>query len=66
MNSPQIWYNKGEVTAGAEGMVYVRALWNWLRTEKTKRDLLDCVRAAVVIAAVMAMVRIVLDMINML
>lgn len=45
-------------------MIYIQALWNWLRTEKTRRDFLDYVRAAVVIAAVMAMVRIVLDMIR--
>ncbi len=44
-------------------MTYIQAFWNWLRTEKTRRDLVDYVRAAVVIAAVMAMVRIVLDMI---
>lgn len=47
-------------------MIYIQALWNWLRTEKTRRDLKDYVRAAVVIAAVMAMVRIVLDMISTL
>lgn len=44
-------------------MIYLQALWNWLRTEKTKRDLMDYVRAAVVIAAVMAMVRIVMDIV---
>ncbi|HWQ61837.1 MAG TPA: hypothetical protein VN521_05965 [Negativicutes bacterium] len=47
-------------------MNYIRALWDWLRTEKTRRDLMDYVRAAVVIAAVMAMVRIVMDMISTL
>lgn len=44
-------------------MIYLQALWNWLRTEKTKRDLMDYVRAAVVIAAMMAMVRIVMDIV---
>jgi hypothetical protein len=44
-------------------MGYIYALWNWLRTEKTRRDLMDYVRAAVIMAAVMAMVRIMLDMI---
>jgi hypothetical protein len=43
-------------------MGYMYALWNWLKTEKTRRDLMDYLRAAVVIAAVMAMVRIVWDM----
>jgi hypothetical protein len=45
-------------------MGYIQALWNWLREDKTRRDLMDYVRAAVVIAAVMAMVRIVMDMIR--
>jgi hypothetical protein len=44
-------------------MIYLQALWNWLKSEKTRRDFADYVRAALVIAAVMAMVRIVMDMI---
>lgn len=44
-------------------MGYLNGLWNWLRTEKTRRDLMDYVRAALVIAAVMAMVRIAWDMV---
>ncbi|MDT8902238.1 hypothetical protein [Anaeroselena agilis] len=47
-------------------MGYIHALWSWLKTEKTRHDLMDCLRAAVVIAAVMAMVRIVFDMIGKL
>lgn len=47
-------------------MGYFYALWNWLKTDKTRRDLMDYVRAAVIIAAVMAMVRIMLDMITTL
>lgn len=45
-------------------MGYRQALWHWLKTEKTRRDLMDYVRAAVVIAAVMAMVRVAWDMVS--
>lgn len=45
-------------------MGYIYALWNYLKTEKAKRDLLDYFRAAVIIAAVMAMVRIAIDMLR--
>ncbi len=47
-------------------MGYIHALWNWLKTDKTRHDLMDYLRAAVVIAAVMAMVRIMVDMISTL
>jgi hypothetical protein len=60
-----LWYNK-ENDAGAERMGYIYALWNWLKTDKTRRDFMDYVRAAVIIAAVMAMVRIMMDMITTL
>jgi hypothetical protein len=43
-------------------MGYFNALWNYLKTEKGKRDLEDYVRAAVIIAAAMAMVKIIADM----
>ncbi len=45
-------------------MGYIYALWNWLKTDKTRRDFMDYVRAAIIIAAVMAMVRIMMDMIS--
>ena len=45
-------------------MGYFYALWNWLKTDKTRSDFMDYIRAAVIIAAVMAMVRIVMDMIS--
>jgi hypothetical protein len=44
-------------------MGYIHALWNYLKTEKARMDLEDYIRAAVIIAAVMAMVRIIADMI---
>lgn len=43
-------------------MALLSALWNYLKTEKARRDLMDWIRAAVIIAAVMAMVRIIADM----
>jgi len=47
-------------------MEYFSALWNWLKTDKTRQDLTDYIRAAVVIAAVMAMARIAWDMFRQL
>ncbi len=43
-------------------MEYLQSLWNYLKTEKVRYEIVDYIRAAVVIAAVMAMVRIVWDM----
>lgn len=44
-------------------MGYLRALWYYLNTGKARRDLADYIRAAVVIGAIMAMVRIIWDMV---
>lgn len=45
-------------------MGYLYAIINYLKTEKARHDLLDYVRAAVIIAAVIAMVRIIVDMLR--
>lgn len=47
-------------------MGYINALRNYLKTPKAKHDLLDYIRAIIVIAAVMATVRIALDMLHSL
>ena len=47
-------------------MGYFYGIWNYLKTEKARRDIGDYVRAAVIIAAVMAMVRIIVDMLRQL
>jgi len=44
-------------------MGYVTAISNYLRTDKGKHDFWDYVRAIVIMAAVMAMVRVLWDMI---
>lgn len=44
-------------------MGYIYALLNYLKTEKARMDLQDFLRAVVIIAAVMAMMRIMADMI---
>jgi len=41
---------------------YLYAIWKYLKTEKAKRDVADYIRAAIIIVAVMAMVRIALDL----
>ncbi|MDR3589298.1 MAG: hypothetical protein P4N41_06520 [Negativicutes bacterium] len=46
-------------------MGYLWALINYLKTDKARWDLVDTIRAAVVIAAMMAMVRIVADMLGL-
>jgi len=43
---------------------YFYAILNYLKTEKARRDMADYIRAAVIIAAVMAMVRIALDLLR--
>ena len=45
-------------------MGYLRAMWNYLRTPKGKFDFLDYIRAIIIIASVMAMIRIILDMLT--
>ncbi|MBP2644659.1 MAG: hypothetical protein H6Q75_99 [Firmicutes bacterium] len=45
-------------------MGYLYSLWNYLKTEKARRDFLDYIRAIIIIAAVMAMVRIALDLVR--
>lgn len=45
-------------------MSYLYAIINYLKTEKARHDVLDYVRAAVIIAAVIAMVRIIVDMLR--
>ncbi|MDR3562885.1 MAG: hypothetical protein P4N59_15800 [Negativicutes bacterium] len=45
-------------------MGYFRALVDYLQTDKARWDLIDYVRAAVIIAAMMAMVRIFFDMLQ--
>lgn len=43
-------------------MGYVYALSNYLRTDKGRHDLIDYVRAIIIMGAVMAMVRVLWDM----
>jgi hypothetical protein len=45
-------------------MGYLQALVNYLKTDKARWDLVDTIRAIVVIAAMMAMVRIIVDMLQ--
>jgi hypothetical protein len=47
-------------------MEYLYSLWNYLKTEKVRYEIVDYIRAAVVIAAVMAMIRIAWDMISII
>jgi hypothetical protein len=49
---------------GRTQMGYLRALVNYLKTDKARWDMIDYFRAAVIIAAMMAMVRIVVDMLH--
>ncbi|WP_198003893.1 hypothetical protein [Thermosinus carboxydivorans] len=42
-------------------MGYFYALWNYLKTDKARYDLMDYIRAAIIIGAVMAMVRVLAD-----
>ena len=44
-------------------MGYVYAIANYLRTDKGRHDLLDYIRAVIIMGAVMAMVRVLWDMI---
>jgi hypothetical protein len=44
-------------------MGYLYAWWNYVKTQKGQHDLLDYIRAAIIMASVMAMLRIMLDMI---
>lgn len=44
-------------------MGYLRSLWNYLKTEKGRHDFVDYVRAMVIMAAAMAMLRIATDLI---
>jgi hypothetical protein len=57
-------YDKIRTGRGWEELVvgYIYAILNYLKTEKARHDLVDYIRAAIIIAAVMAMVRIILDM----
>jgi hypothetical protein len=45
-------------------MGYLYAIVNYLKTEKARHDLFDYIRAAVIMAAIMAMVWISLDMLR--
>lgn len=45
-------------------MGYIRAIRNYLQTEKGRHDFVDYIRAALIMAAVMAMARIILDMLR--
>lgn len=47
-------------------MDYLYSLWSYLKTEKVRFEIIDYIRAAVVIASVMAMVRIIWDMFCMI
>lgn len=42
-------------------MGYFYAVWNYLKTEKARNDIMDYIRAIIIIGSVMAMVRILLD-----
>lgn len=42
-------------------MGYFHAAWNYLKTPKARHDLMDYIRAVIIIAAVMAIIRIMLD-----
>ena len=42
---------------------YVRTIKNYLRTDKGRHDFIDYIRALIIIGAVMAMVRVLWDMI---
>lgn len=42
-------------------MGYIISIVNYLKTEKARHDLMDYLRAAVIMFAVMAMLRIILD-----
>jgi len=45
-------------------MGYLQALMNYMKTDKARWDIVDYIRAVVIIAAMMAMVRIVVDMLR--
>jgi hypothetical protein len=47
-------------------MGYLRTILGYLRTEKARRDLIDWLRAVMIIGAMMAMVRIIVDMLRSL
>ncbi|HEY3426302.1 MAG TPA: hypothetical protein VGL27_16010 [Negativicutes bacterium] len=44
-------------------MGYLHAWWNYIKTPKGQHDLLDYIRAAIIMASVMAMLRILVDMV---
>jgi predicted aconitase with swiveling domain len=43
---------------------YLYALVNYLKTEKARHDIMDYVRAIIIMGAVMAMIRIMLDILH--
>lgn len=45
-------------------MGYLISLINYLKTEKARHDLFDYLRAMVIMAAVMALVRVVIDILR--
>jgi hypothetical protein len=54
----------GNVCGGLVTMGYFYAILNYLKTDKARHDVVDYIRAAVIIAAVMAMVRVLIDIIR--
>ncbi|HMM22779.1 MAG TPA: hypothetical protein PKA10_18835 [Selenomonadales bacterium] len=43
-------------------MGYLHTFWNYLRSPKGRHDFMDYIRAAVILAAVMAIIRVMMDM----
>lgn len=55
---------KAPEAQGGRMMGYLRSLVEYLKTDKARWDIVDYIRAVVVIAAMMAMVRVVVDMLR--